>query len=74
MSPTLNGSSEIQHFEPSDVIEIRDGIICLFSTWDWLRLFRSTSYTHYPGLTLYPDVLWSRSTLITLKVVNVHHM
>ena len=26
MSPTLNGSSAIQHFKDSDVIEIRDGI------------------------------------------------
>ena len=27
MSPTLDGSSAIQHFECSDAIEIRDGII-----------------------------------------------
>ena len=27
LSPALNGSSEIQRFEHSDVIEIRDGII-----------------------------------------------
>ena len=26
MSPVLNGSSAIQHFKGSDVIEIRDGI------------------------------------------------
>ena len=30
MSPALNGSSEIQHFEHVDVIKIRDGIMFLF--------------------------------------------
>ena len=32
MSPALNGSSEILHFEHSDVIEKRDGIIFDFCT------------------------------------------
>ena len=32
MSPTLNGSSVIQHFECSNVIEIRDGITFDFHT------------------------------------------
>ena len=32
MSPTLNGSSAIQHFEGSDAIEIRDGITFDFYT------------------------------------------
>ena len=30
MSPALNGSSEIQHFEHADAIEIRDGIMFVF--------------------------------------------
>ena len=30
MSPALNGSSEIQHFERADVIEIHDGIMLVF--------------------------------------------
>ena len=32
MSPTLNGSSVIRHFEGSDEIEIHDGITCDFYT------------------------------------------
>ena len=32
MSPTLNGSSEIQHFECSDAIEISIGLIFDFYT------------------------------------------
>ena len=35
MSPALNGSSDIQHFERSDVIDIRDGLISI-STRDYL--------------------------------------
>ena len=30
MNPTCNGTSEIQHFERTDAIEIRDGIVFVF--------------------------------------------
>ena len=30
MSPALNGSSEIQHFECVDAIEIHDGVMFIF--------------------------------------------
>ena len=49
MSPTLNGSSEIQCFECSDVITIRDGIMSVFYPGLLLAMYTSVQIisTHY---------------------------
>ena len=72
MSPTLNGSSALQHFEHDNVVKIRNGII-LISTWDYhshatLWNYRVTKYfniiiirLHFVELMLTPSLSLSLS-------------
>ena len=57
MSPTLNGSSALQHFECSNVIEIRNGIM----------------FDFYPGLphTLYSSKLSREKTIANWSKIRL---
>ena len=54
MNPTLNGSSEIQHFERSDTFKIRNKVIFVF----------------YPGLPHILLVLHMRGRIVYLLILS----